>query len=131
MRRLLLDTSFLVAGERSRGSVAEVLADDDDVAIAAVTVAELLVGVRLTSGRRRDARQAYVEEVTSVLPVVAYDIVVAEHHAKLLAEVRRQGRPRGAHDLMIAASASATDRAVVTTDHRAFAALPNVDVVAV
>jgi tRNA(fMet)-specific endonuclease VapC len=49
-------------------------------------------------------------------------------HATLLAHVRRSGRPRGAHDLIIAATAAARDRLVVSTDTTAFADLPGVRV---
>lgn len=44
----------------------------------------------------------------------------------LLAHARRTGRPRGAHDLQIAATAAATGRLVLTTDRRAFDGLPGV-----
>jgi tRNA(fMet)-specific endonuclease VapC len=42
--------------------------------------------------------------------------------------VRRAGRPRGAHDLIIAATAVATGRIVVTADGDGFADLPGVSV---
>lgn len=44
-----------------------------DVAIAAVTVAELLVGVRLASGKRRDAGRIHVGKILESLPIIAYD----------------------------------------------------------
>jgi tRNA(fMet)-specific endonuclease VapC len=53
---------------------------------------------------------------------------VARHHAALLAHARRTGRPRGAHDLIIAASARATGRTLLTMDAEAgFDDLPDVD----
>ncbi|HEU4320823.1 MAG TPA: type II toxin-antitoxin system VapC family toxin [Acidimicrobiia bacterium] len=60
--------------------------------------------------------------------MIPYDLVVAQEHALLLAEVKRTGRPRGAHDLLIAATARATRRSVVTADARAFEDLPGVEV---
>jgi tRNA(fMet)-specific endonuclease VapC len=60
--------------------------------------------------------------------VLDYTPSVAEHHAALLTHVRRHGRPRGAHDLIIAATARATGRTLLTTDTQsAFAELPDVD----
>ncbi|MDP8930282.1 MAG: hypothetical protein M3O70_17365 [Actinomycetota bacterium] len=51
------------------------------------------------------------------------------HHAALLAHVSRGGRPRGAHDMIIAATARATERVLVTTDAQAgFAGLPEVTI---
>jgi tRNA(fMet)-specific endonuclease VapC len=126
VRRLLLDTTFLVDAERSVSGLDDVIADDDDVAIAAVTVAELRVGVLLADRRRQARRAAYVAEITSIVPVLDYDIVVAEAHAELLVEVRAQGRPRGAHDLIIAATAKASDRVIVSADKNAFGDLPGV-----
>ncbi len=126
MSLLLLDTTFLIDAERQGSDLDDAIGDDDDVAIAAVTVAELLVGVKLASGRRRAARRAYVDDVIGSLPVIAYDVGVAIEHAELLAAVRKEGRPRGAHDLLIAATARATDRTILSTDLRAFADLPGV-----
>jgi tRNA(fMet)-specific endonuclease VapC len=100
--------------------------DEDDVAMAAVTAAELLVGVELAAGRRRQSRQRYVEAVLASVPVENYDIDVARAHAQLLAHVRRSGRPRGAHDLLIAATSLARSRMVVTTDRAGFSDLPGV-----
>lgn len=126
MSLLLLDTTFLIDAERGGVDLDDAIDDDDDVAIAAVTVAELLVGVKLASARRRKARQAYVDEIIESLPIIAYDRNVAVEHADLLGAVRGQGRPRGAHDLLIAATARAGDRMVVTADESAFAGLPGV-----
>jgi len=128
MTRLLLDTTFLIDADRSGDALHAAINDDDDVAIAAITVAELRVGALLTRGKAATKRSAFVDDVLAAIPVIAYDMVVAESHARLLAEVRRRGTPRGAHDLLIAATASATGRAVVTADVTAFAALPGVDV---
>jgi tRNA(fMet)-specific endonuclease VapC len=125
---LLLDTTFLIDAERSRDSLDELIADDDDVAIAAITLAELRVGFLLADTRRRTARAAYVEDLAADLPILGYDETTANVHAELLVAVRRQGRPRGAHDLIIAATARATSRTVVTADAAAFADLPGVDV---
>jgi tRNA(fMet)-specific endonuclease VapC len=125
---LLLDTTFLVDAEREHADLDGVLDDEDDVAVAAITVAELLVGVELASASHRDKREAFVEDLMSSLPVIPYDLSIAQEHAKLLAAVKRAGRPRGAHDLMIAATARATKRAVVTADPSAFDDLPGVEV---
>lgn len=102
--------------------------DEDDVAIAAVTIAELRVGALLGARKKAAARTAFVDDVLAAIPVIAYDVAVAEAHARLLVAVRRQGTPRGAHDLLIAATASASRRAVVTADATAFADLPELAV---
>jgi tRNA(fMet)-specific endonuclease VapC len=123
---LLLDTTLLVDADRSKGSLDELIADDDEVAVAAVTLAELLVGVLLADDAHRPARQQFVDEIRETIPVVDYDATVVTFHAELLAAVRRQGRPRGAHDLIIAATANATQREVVSADSSAYEDLPGV-----
>lgn len=98
------------------------------MAIAAITAAELRVGVLLASGKMRTARVAFLEDVLAVIPVIDYDGAVAEVHAELLVHVRHEGGPRGAHDLIIAATARAASRTVVSADDTAFADLPGVQV---
>lgn len=126
MTKVLLDTTVLVDVERSGGTLDEVIDDDEEVAVAAVTVVELLVGVSLADDRHRADRQAFLDELVVTVPVIDYDRSVARSHAQLLVEVRRQGRPRGAHDLIIAATAVATKREVVSGDTSAFEDLPGV-----
>ena len=132
MTRLLLDTSVLISVERGRRapgtSLATVIPDEADVAIAALTLAELTVGVELASARHRAERAAFVDDLRRTVPTIPYDERVADAHAVLLASVRRAGRPRGAHDLIIAATAAAWDRTVVTGDATAFDDLPGVRV---
>jgi tRNA(fMet)-specific endonuclease VapC len=126
--RLILDTAVLVAAERRRERLDREIADEDDVAIAAITAAELLVGVELASDDRRRARGDFVTDVLETLSVEDYTLATARAHARLMAWARTAGRPRGAHDLIIAATAVATERAVVTTDARGFRDLPGLEV---
>jgi tRNA(fMet)-specific endonuclease VapC len=126
--RLILDTPVLIDAERSGRRLNRLIGDADDVAIAAVTAAELLVGAALADDARRAKRSSFVRSVLDTLPIEDYDLQVAHAHAQLLAHVRRTGRSCGAHDLIIAATAVARDRLVVSTDSSAFADLPGVAV---
>ncbi len=96
------------------------------MAIAAVTAAELWVGVEFASGKRRAARGAFVSAVLEAVSVEAYDLDVAQAHAALLAHTRPAGQPRGAHDLIIAATARARSREVLSGDVDGFIDLPEV-----
>jgi tRNA(fMet)-specific endonuclease VapC len=125
---LILDTTVLIAAERATSAIEEVVADDDDVAIAAITAAELLVGVELATRRARARRLRFVESLLAQVPVEPYDEEVARAHAALLAHAHRAGHARGAHDLIIAATARARARTVVTADAGGFADLPEVAV---
>jgi tRNA(fMet)-specific endonuclease VapC len=116
----------LVDAERGDEYLREAIEDADDVAVAALTVAELKVGVQLAKGRRRDKRERFVAAVLDAVSIETYDLDVAEAHAALLAHVRRAGTPRGAHDLIIAATARARERQVVSSDQAGFVELPGV-----
>jgi tRNA(fMet)-specific endonuclease VapC len=117
----------LVDAEREGVAALEApIGDEDDVAIAAISVAELGVGVELAEGERRARREAFVAAVLEAVSVEGYDLDVARAHSALLAHTRRAGRPRGAHDLIIAATARAREREVVSADAAGFADLPEV-----
>lgn len=131
-RRLIVDTGVLIEFERGPARLEGVVTDDDDLVIAAVTVAELRTGIELASERHRAGRAEFLVRVLETLPVEPYDLVTAEAHGRLLAHVHRSGTKRGAHDLVIAATAVATKRTVMTTDRGArFQDLPGVDCVVV
>jgi tRNA(fMet)-specific endonuclease VapC len=126
--RLIVDTSALIATKRGTARWRDLIATDDDVAMASVTAAELLVGVELADRTRRPARERFVEGLLALIPVEDYDLSAARAHALLLVHCRRSGQPRGAHDLLIAATAVSRDREVLTADPTGFAGLPGVAV---
>ncbi|HEX2142963.1 MAG TPA: hypothetical protein VHG10_00495 [Glycomyces sp.] len=81
----------------------------------------------LSDDRRREARQRFVGHIMNLIPVMDYTSEIALKHAELLDHARRAGKPRGAHDLIIAATAVAGRRVLVTTDKNArFDDLPGV-----
>lgn len=98
------------------------------MAIATITAAELLVGVQLATTRQRSSREAYVADLLDAVAIEDYTLATARAHADLLAWVQRVGRPRGAHDLIIAATAVSSKRSVLTSDASGFLDLPEVDV---
>ena len=62
----------------------------------------------------------YAEDlILSGLPIEAYDLAVARVHARLAVEAMSKGQPRSACDMMIAATAAATNRVLLTTDAKA------------
>lgn len=128
MARLILDTTALIAIERGDRTLAGAFDDSDDVALATVSVAELLVGAELADASRHPRRTELINRLVTEIPMEPYTVGVARKHAGLMAHVRRTGRPRGAHDLIIAATALASDRVVVTADRRGFDDLPGVEV---
>ncbi len=125
-RRLILDTNVLIAYEK--GTIDRTAFDEDELAIAAVSVAEYRVGIELAHTPERAAERARaLAAITSAIDVMDYTTATAALHGRLLAHVRRSGAPRGAHDLIIAAHAAETGRTVVSKDAKArFNNLPGV-----
>jgi len=126
--RLILDTCILIAAERGSVNLAGAAGGDADAALPAIAVAEYLAGVHLAATeQQRQTRRAFLERALDALPIEDYTRRVAGRHGELLAFVRRSGTTRGAHDLIIAATALATGRTILTTDDRArFHELPHV-----
>ena len=128
-RRLILDTNVLIAYER--GTIDRSSLDDDELAIASVSVAEYRVGIEMADTAERAAERARaLVAITSAVDVLDYTQETAAHHGRLLAHVRRSGTPRSAHDLIIAAHAAQTDRTILSRDAKArFGELPGVNAI--
>ena len=125
-RRLILDTNVLIAYER--GTIDRAALDNDELAVAAVSIAEYRVGIELADTPERAADRARaLAAIVSAVDVLDYTEATAAHHARLIAHARRAGTPRGAYDLITAAHALQTDRAILTLDAKArFSDLPGV-----
>jgi predicted nucleic acid-binding protein len=125
-RCLILDTNVLIAYER--GTIDRAALDKDELAIAAVSVAEYRVGIELADSPERAADRARaLVAITSAVDVLDFTEGTAACHARLMAHARRAGKPRGAHDLIIAAHALQTDRIILTFGANArFGDLPGV-----
>lgn len=117
-----------MAAERGVRGLTRLVEEGEEAAIAAVTVAELLMGVGLADEHHRPRRESWVAGLLSVIDVEDYDRDVARVHADLMLQCRRVGRPRGPFDLMIAATAVARGRTLITLDARSVADLPGVRV---
>ncbi|HUO04026.1 MAG TPA: PIN domain-containing protein [Candidatus Binataceae bacterium] len=128
----LIDSSVLIAAERGQIDLDRLSARfaGEDIAISAVTAAELLHGVhRARSSAQRNRRRAFVEGLLAELPVLAFDLTVARVHAALWADLARRGIAAGERDLMIGATAIARNYAVATRDDRSFPRMPDLNVV--
>jgi tRNA(fMet)-specific endonuclease VapC len=130
-RRLILDTNILIAYERQ--AIDRAALDNDELALAAVSIAEYRVGIELADTPERAAERARaLVAIVSAVDVLDYTEVTAAHHARLIAHARRTGTARSAHDLIIAAHAVQTDRTILTLDAKArFGDIPGVAVATV
>jgi predicted nucleic acid-binding protein len=125
----IVDSSVLIAIERGKIELDELLASysDEPIAVASITASELLHGVhRAKTVTQRSRREAFVEQLLSDLPVIPFDLATARIHAGLWAELASKRVNVGAHDLLIAATALAMGYDVATSDQRSFPKIPEV-----
>ena len=128
----LIDSSALIAAERDGGDLETLLApfERERVAVAAITVAELLHGMlRASSELRRSRRERFVEEVLSSVPVLAFDLEVARLYTRLWVDLQAVGAPIGAHDLMIAATALCRGFRLLTHNARHFQRIEGLELI--
>lgn len=97
--------------------------------LSAITVSELLVGIhRANSDSRREARRLSVEQILGSMAVLDFDAAVARTHAALRAETLQRGKPIGAHDLLIAATAKHHGLPVLTCNVAEFSQVSGLEV---
>jgi len=124
---LILDTSALVALERSAGRLS--LPPDETYALPTIVWAEALVGVRLAADASRAARRlARLEAIRKLTGLEDFTPIVAEHYADIFSDLSRRGCLIPQNDIAVAATARALGFGVLVgpadeTHFRAVAAL--------
>lgn len=124
---LLIDSSVLIAAERGRIQLRNVIAGsgEESLAISVITASELLHGIhRAKTLDQASKRQQFANFVLDLFPVIPIDLEVARYHARVWAGLQARGEMIGAHDLLIAASALAVDYTVVTFNIDEFRRVP-------
>ena len=132
---MILDSSVAIAAER-RGSTVEGLIQhvmaatgDQDAALSAVGVVELVHGVyRAQTAERRARRESFVEELLSALTVYPLTIEAARLAGRLDAEQQAQGVVIPFADLLIGATALSLGYAVLTVNVRHFRQIPGLSI---
>jgi len=129
---IIVDTNVFIDAQNSRLDLASLpLMQTEPVFIAAITVAELLAGVKLAkTADEHIRRHAYAEKLLTHMPVIAFDTEVARTYAELYAYVLNQTRRSkiNMHDLQIAATALASDHTVLTSNLDDFTSIPGLRV---
>ena len=114
----LLDTDAVVDVLRGRHGVARRLAQvsPDDVAVSAMTVAELLYGSLRSSDPERSGRE--VRRFLDAVRTIPFGRAAAAAHSRIRHTLRKQNI--GPNDLVIAATALSAKATVVTANVREF-----------
>ena len=124
---MILDTSLLIEAEREKFRIDRLLESlgEEGVSIAAITASELLHGChRAQKAGARARRFAFVEGILDAVPIASFGLTEARRHAELWAELARQGKMIGAHDLLIAATALARGEKLATLNRAEFKWVP-------
>jgi predicted nucleic acid-binding protein len=127
MMRYLLDTnivSYFVKGvsvsmvQRMQTGV-----DAQDIAISAITRAELRYGLELMD--KFDKRRRRIDLLLKELPTLPWSIEAADEFGRIRAYLKRNGTPVGEFDTQIAAHALAEKLILVTHNTRHFENIPH------
>jgi tRNA(fMet)-specific endonuclease VapC len=133
---LILDTSILIAAERQRIPVEDVLAKvsmqygDIPTAISAISAIELTHGIyRAENEGRRARRRAFVEGVFRRIGVIPVSLEIAQLAGRIEGEQAAVGNIIAVEDLLIGATALSLEYDVATLSTRHFEAIPGLRVV--
>ena len=120
---ILLDTDICVALLRGQRVVLERRrATSDDVAIAAITAAELFYGAEKSS--RPAENRNLVEQFIVTLPVLHTTLPILRLFGQLKAEIDRAGRPLPDADILIASTCLARCDRLITGNGSHFSRFP-------
>jgi tRNA(fMet)-specific endonuclease VapC len=132
---LILDSSVLIAGERHKESVREVLKrvrsvhGEVDCALSVVTIVELTHGIyRAKSDADRERRRAFSEELRRDVVVHPVTVEIAELAGRIEGERAARGIAIAFEDLLIGATALYLGYGVATLNVRDFQKIPTLSV---
>jgi tRNA(fMet)-specific endonuclease VapC len=133
---IVLDSSVLIAGERSGKSVRQILQrvqaayGEVDAALSVVTIVELTHGIyRATSEANRLRRRAFSEELRRDMVVHPVTVEIAEFAGRIEGEQAALGVSIAFEDLLIGVTALYLDYAIATLNVRHFQQIPGLKVV--
>lgn len=117
----MLDTNILSDLVRNpQGRIAARIATvgDDAICTSIIVAAELRFGAAKKGSERLTIQ---LERILSAIDIQPFDVPADTTYGRLRAQLEAAGSPIGGNDMLIAAQALATDRAVVTDNEREFA----------
>lgn len=98
-----------------------------EIAISAVTLAELRYGVAKSHYREKNAKA--LEEFTIPLVILPFDEEATQAYGEIRVALEKAGTPIGSMDLLIAAHAVSRGMALITNNTREFNRVPGLEVV--
>jgi tRNA(fMet)-specific endonuclease VapC len=128
---IILDADVVIRGEKGTFNLGVWMASlaNEQLEVAAITVAELWHGVERASPPHRVRRERYLRSILDVLPILPYTEVTALEHARIWAELESSGKMIGSYDLILAATAVERGSTVATFNKRHFGAVRGLKVI--
>ena len=127
---LIIDTNVFIDAENGRLELGAIpVLQTEPVFIAAITVSEMLAGVKLAKTPEEYMhRHTYAESILNSIPVLDFDTEIARTYAELYAQILGQQRRSNlnVHDLQIAATALVQGYSILTTNVDDFKGVPGV-----
>jgi tRNA(fMet)-specific endonuclease VapC len=128
----LIAADIVIQAERSKLDLEGWLRahPEDEIRLAAITVAELWRSAERAAPPQRARRQSFLDRLLEVIEVVSYTEKAAVIHARLWATLDATGQRIAMQDLILAATALESGATVLTLNTRRFSAVPGLAVVA-
>ena len=128
---IILDIDAIIRGERGTFDLSRWLISegDEEIQIAAITIAELWHGVEHASSAYKVQRRNYILKMLSVVNILPYTETPALEHARIWAALESSGEMIGFYDLIVAATALERGSAVATFNQRHFARVRGLKVI--
>jgi tRNA(fMet)-specific endonuclease VapC len=124
---LVLDTSIIVDAQRGKLDLDFTLTKFSytDIFASAITVSELFLGIHFSREEFRQKRLSYVEGILEDLSIIDFDYELAQTHANISAQLRKEGNLIGPNDLIIAATCIHYQHSLLTFNIKEFSRVPN------
>ena len=116
----LIDTDWVIEHFKQSGPVTQRLSElrESGLALSVISLAELWEGVFFSKDPKRS--EAVLEEFLSGVAVLGIDGEICKRFGQLRGLLRKQGKPVGDFDLLIAASALRHNLTLLTNNRRHF-----------
>ncbi len=116
----VLDTNTLIYFFKGLGNVSSHLlaTPPSEIGVPTIVLFELEVGIAKSSSPQKRKKQ--LQEFISLITIIPFDYAEAKYAAGIRVKLEKQGMLIGPYDALIAASALANNRTLVTHNRREF-----------
>jgi tRNA(fMet)-specific endonuclease VapC len=116
----VLDTNTLIYFFKGMGNIPEKLLSTSpkEISIPSIVLFELEVGI--AKSNLPEKRQTQLKEICALVEVLSFGETEARAAALIRAQLEKKGTPIGPYDLLIAGTAKANQRILVTNNTKEF-----------